>query len=279
MANKPQDEKTVEVQPQRVSRREMIVGAGVGVAGLVAGGAVAAVIPRRKAPSPPVPDLWIGRNIAECTGCRLCQVACSQIKEQKVQPAIARVTVWQYYPGVEFPVACYQCGDEAKCVEACPTQALEVDTSKKLNTIKIDTKLCLRTAKGGDCVLCQEKCPGTAVSFHPKTREPLICDLCGGDPECVKACPSTTISTKGVRMAAVAPSEIAAGLSMAYNFPDPKLMPQRPAGRGEAPPAGRGAPGAPPAGRGMPGMPAGRGRGPAEGRGRGRGAEYVPPDR
>jgi Fe-S-cluster-containing hydrogenase component 2 len=255
MANKPQDEKTVEVKPQRVSRREMIVGAGVGVAGLVAGGAVAAVIPRRKAPSPPVPDTWIGRNIAECTGCRLCQVVCSQIKEQKIQPAIARITVWQYYPGVEFPVACYQCGDEAKCVEACPTEALAVDTSKKLNTISIDTSLCLRTAKNGDCVLCQSECPGTAVTFHPTTREPLICDLCGGAPECIKACPSATISTKGVRMAAVDPAEIALGLAMAYNYPDPALMPQRPAA---PPPAPRAAPAS---------------------AGRGRGEVYVPPDR
>ena len=73
MANKPQDEKSVEGEPQGVSRRELFVGAGVGVAGLVVGGAVAGVIPRRTAPSPPVPDTWIGRNIADCTGCRLCR--------------------------------------------------------------------------------------------------------------------------------------------------------------------------------------------------------------
>jgi carbon-monoxide dehydrogenase iron sulfur subunit len=224
MPDKAKEEKKVEEKPQGVSRREFLVGAGTGVAGLVVGGAVGyKVIPQPVVPSTPLPELWIGRNIASqsCMGCRLCQTACSQIKEQKIQPAIARVQVPQYYPGVEFPVLCYQCGDEAKCIEACPVQALSLDTSKKLNTIKVDTTKCLRTAKNGDCTLCQDKCPGTAVTFHPTTRAPLICDLCGGDPACVKACYSQTLTLKGVKMAAVKPEEIAASLADQYKVPPP----------------------------------------------------------
>jgi len=224
MADKPKEEKKTEEKPQAVSRRELLVGAGVGVAGLVVGGAVGyGVIPHPQEPSTPLPELWIGRNIASqsCMGCRLCQTACSQIKEQKIQPAVARVQVPQYYPGVEFPVLCYQCGDEAKCIDACPVQALSLDTSKKLNTIKIDTTKCLRTTKNGDCTLCQDKCPGTAVTFHPTTKAPLICDLCGGDPACVKACYSQTLTLKGVKMAAVLPADIAASLADQYKLPPP----------------------------------------------------------
>ncbi len=205
--------------PDRMSRREMLFGASVAAAGVVAGSAVGYAAPRKKAPSPAVPDLWIGRNIDDCTGCRLCQVACSVAKEDKIQPSIARVTVYQFYPGVEFPVLCYQCGDDAKCVEACPVEALSVDPSKKLNTIAIDTSRCLRTAKGGDCTLCQDECPGTAVTYHPTTKAPLICDLCGGDPACVKSCPSSTITTRGIKMAAVKPIQIAGGLIEKYKVP------------------------------------------------------------
>ncbi len=222
MADKSKvEEKKTEGKPQGVSRREFLVGAGVGVAGLVVGGAVGYVAPKPQAPSTPLPELWIGRNIAtqSCMGCRLCQTACSQIKEQKIQPAIARVQVPQYYPGVEFPVLCYQCGDEAKCIEACPVQALSLDTSKKLNTIKIDTTKCLRTTKNADCTLCQDKCPGTAVTFHPTTRAPLICDLCGGDPACVKACYSNTLTLKGIKMAAVLPADIATSMADQYKLP------------------------------------------------------------
>jgi Fe-S-cluster-containing hydrogenase component 2 len=261
MENNPQEEKKAEEKSPSVSRRQMIVGVGAGAAGLVVGGVASAVIPRRKAPSPPDPDSWIGRNIEKCTGCRLCQVACSEIKEGKVQPGISRITVWQYYPGIEFPVACYQCGESAKCIEACPTEALSLDVSKKLNTIKIDKELCLRTVPPyGDCILCREKCPGLAVTFHPKTKEPLICDLCGGDPECIKACPTFTISVKGAKFAAGPPDEIAAGIVMAYKHPDPAKMPKpREGPGGPAPAAPTAKPTAAPAGRG-------------------RGTDYVPPD-
>lgn len=226
MPDKPKEEKKLEEKPQNVSRRDFMIGAGAGVAGLVVGGAVGyKVIPQPQVPSTALPEKWIGRNISSqnCMGCRLCQVACSQIKEQKIQPAIARVTVPQYYPGVEFPVLCYQCGDEAKCIEACPVQALTLDTSKKLNTIKVDTTKCLRTAKNGDCTLCADKCPGTAVTFHPTSKAPLICDLCDGDPACVKVCIKQTLTLGGVKMAAVKADQIAAALADLYKVsPPPK---------------------------------------------------------
>ncbi len=223
MADKLKEEKKIEEKPQGVTRRQVLVGAGAGVAGLVVGGAVGYAVPKPEAPSTPLPELWIGRNIASqsCMGCRLCEVACSQVKEQKIRPSVARVTVPQYYPGIEFPVLCYQCGDEAKCIEACPVQALSLDTSKKLNTIKIDTTKCLRTTKDGDCTLCADKCPGSAVTFHPTTKAPLICDLCDGDPACVKACYQATLTLKGVKMAAVLPADIAAALADQYKLPPP----------------------------------------------------------
>lgn len=236
MADKPKVEKKVvekgskqaaAPQPEAkggISRRGFLAGAGTGIAGLVVGGLAGyKVIPQPAVPSTDLPELWIGRNVSDqaCMGCRLCETACSQVKEQKIQPAIARVTVPQYYPGVEFPVLCYQCGDEAKCIDACPTRALSLDTSKKLNTIKVDKSLCLRTAKGGDCTLCLDKCPGSAVTYHPTTKEPLICDLCGGDPACVKACYSGTLTLKGIKMAACKPDDIAAALANQYKVPPP----------------------------------------------------------
>lgn len=229
MADRPKVVRKTEQKPEEapqkpasgLSRRDFLVGAGAGVAGLVVGGVGGYVAPKPETPPTPLPEMWIGRNIANqsCMGCRLCEVACSQAKEQKIQPSIARVYVPQYFPGIEFPVLCYQCGDEAMCIQACPVQALSLDTSKKLNTIKIDTTKCLRTTKNGDCTLCLDKCPGSAVTFHPKTREPLICDLCGGDPACVKACYNNTLTLKGVKMAAVSPADIVASIADQYKLP------------------------------------------------------------
>ncbi len=225
MAENPKDKKPTEENPQGgVDRRTFLVGTGTGVAGLIVGGAVGyKVIPQPQEPSIALPEKWIGRNVADCMGCRFCEYACSLKKESKIQPGISRIQIHQFYPGVDVPVACYQCGENAKCIEACPTQALSVDASKKLNTIKVDTTKCLRTAKNGDCTLCQDKCPGTAVTFHPTSREPLICDLCDGDPACTKVCPKATINNNGVKMAAIKPAEIGAALAKAYEVkPPPK---------------------------------------------------------
>lgn len=221
MANKPTEQKKTEEKSQGLSRRQLLFGGGGTVAGLAVGGAIGyGVIPPRKLPLLAEPDTWIGRNVESCTGCRLCQIACSQVKEQKIQPGISRMTIHQYYPGIEFPVACYQCGDFAKCIEACPTAALTVDNSKNLNTIKIDLALCTRTARDSDCTLCLDECPGQAVTFHPTTKEPLICDMCDGDPECVKVCPAKTLTLKGLKIATVSPAEIAAGMAVAYEVPE-----------------------------------------------------------
>ncbi len=38
--------------------------------------------------------------------------------------------------------------------------------------------------------MCFLFCPSGAISIDPNTLLPIKCDLCGGDPECVKACPT-----------------------------------------------------------------------------------------
>ena len=217
-----QNEKAQEEQPQQsVSRRGFLLGAGAGVAGLAVGGVAGSqVFPKQaQTTSTPVPAAWIGRDFTACTGCKSCVIACSKAKEGKIWPAAARVTVEEYNPGVEFPVLCYQCADNAKCVEKCPAGALSVDPAKNA-TIVVDTNKCLRTAKNGDCTICRDECPGTAVTFHPVSKAPLICDLCGGDPACTKVCPvgpmKGALSNNGFRAAPAKPDAIAAALQQKY---------------------------------------------------------------
>lgn len=40
------------------------------------------------------------------------------------------------------------------------------------------------------CGACVRACPGKVMRLHPRTRKAMVCDLCGGEPECVKACES-----------------------------------------------------------------------------------------
>jgi len=82
-------------------------------------------------------------------------------------------------PGVEIPHLCFQC-EGYPCVQACPVEALSVNS--KTGAVKVDATKC--TA----CGLCIKACPGRVPHLHPKRNHILICDLCEGKPECVKAC-------------------------------------------------------------------------------------------
>jgi Fe-S-cluster-containing hydrogenase component 2 len=38
--------------------------------------------------------------------------------------------------------------------------------------------------------MCITACPFGVISLHPEKHVAIKCDLCGGDPECVKHCPT-----------------------------------------------------------------------------------------
>jgi Fe-S-cluster-containing hydrogenase component 2 len=40
---------------------------------------------------------------------------------------------------------------------------------------------------------CAEACPLGAVFIHQDVKTPITCDLCMGDPECVKWCPTKAL--------------------------------------------------------------------------------------
>jgi Fe-S-cluster-containing hydrogenase component 2 len=123
--------------------------------------------------------IFILRDPLKCSGCRLCEVACSLKHEGTVWPEASRIRVFEFFPGVDVPHLCTQCRDYP-CVKACKYSALRVDDST--GAVLVDEEKCTGC---GDCV---RACPGRVMRLHPKTGKALVCDLCGGEPECVKAC-------------------------------------------------------------------------------------------
>jgi len=123
--------------------------------------------------------LWISRDYLRCTGCRRCEIACTLHHEGAIWPEASRVRVFMLIPGVEIPHLCVQCTDYP-CVEACPLDALSVD--EETSAVLVDRDKCT------GCGVCIEACPGNIPHIHPRDNYVLICDLCGGDPECVKVC-------------------------------------------------------------------------------------------
>ena len=123
--------------------------------------------------------IWIARELSRCSGCRKCEIACSLFHENQVWPDASMIRVFMLVPGLEFPHFCAQCEDYP-CVASCPVDALSV--SKKTGAVLVNAKKCIACGK------CIVACPGRIPHMHPKEKRIVICDLCDGDPQCVKVC-------------------------------------------------------------------------------------------
>jgi Fe-S-cluster-containing hydrogenase component 2 len=123
--------------------------------------------------------IWIARDYASCSGCKRCELACSIKHEGWMWPEASRVRVFTPFPGLEVPHLCAQCTDYP-CASSCPVQALSNDSSTK--AVLVDRSKCT------SCGKCIEACPGKVPYMHPGDNKATICDLCGGNPECVKVC-------------------------------------------------------------------------------------------
>jgi len=117
-----------------------------------------------------------------CTGCQACEVACSFFHERIYSSSLARIHVVKLEElGVDRPIICLRCA-KAPCVAVCPTKAIIQNPTSRIVTV--DVEKCV------GCDLCAEACVSGVIQLHPEGEFPLLCDLCGGVPECVKKCPT-----------------------------------------------------------------------------------------
>jgi len=113
-----------------------------------------------------------------CTGCGRCTLHCSFAHEKVNNPLKARIHVVRYEPYVDSPVVCWQCGI---CISSCPIGVIK--RNRSTGAVVIDEKKC------NGCGQCQLVCPIGAITMDPSRLVALKCDLCNGDPACVKGCP------------------------------------------------------------------------------------------
>jgi Fe-S-cluster-containing hydrogenase component 2 len=120
----------------------------------------------------------------KCTGCRLCELICSLVKEKEANPAKSRIQVSRLtMDGLFIPHICRNC-KEPPCIKACRRKAISKDP--ETGWVTIDRERC------NNCTLCIPACPYHAIVLTPD-QEVLLCDVCDGDPKCVEICPTQAI--------------------------------------------------------------------------------------
>src|SRR3972149_9137569 len=116
-----------------------------------------------------------------CTGCGMCQLACSLVKVKEAGTARSRIFIERLVmDGLMTPHICLNCKSPA-CVKACRRKAIIKDDVT--GWVTIDKEKC------NNCALCVAACPFAAVIVAPD-KDVLICDVCGGNPKCAEMCPT-----------------------------------------------------------------------------------------
>ena len=124
----------------------------------------------------------------KCDGCGKCVEACAEFKAGTRDVAHSRIKVAPEAGNNTFALAlCRQCGDP-HCVSNCPARAL----SKNVDTgiVEWDEDRCV------DCQLCTMACAYAGITYNLLASQVMKCDMCDGDPACVKACPLSALELK-----------------------------------------------------------------------------------
>jgi Fe-S-cluster-containing dehydrogenase component len=139
-------------------------------------------------------------DTTRCTGCKRCELACTEFNDGKAAPSLARVKVSRNYnfgprgqqAGFNRAMGefgnfrlvqdtCKQCPHPVPCATACPHDAIVV--AEATGARVVDPKKC----RG--CKICQRACPWELMVFDPEAEKASKCFLCHGKPQCVEACP------------------------------------------------------------------------------------------
>ncbi len=142
----------------------------------------------------------------KCTGCHMCELACSAWHEGVYRPSVARLSVAVNTTTTTVKgQTCLQTAC-AKCEEACPAGAIERLPIEVTATglaaaagyvLKVNEDLCT------NCGMCYDACPYGVIREHPDRAVAFKCDLCDGTPQCVAFCQNPHVLAVDVRQSKV----------------------------------------------------------------------------
>jgi carbon-monoxide dehydrogenase iron sulfur subunit len=124
-----------------------------------------------------------------CVGCRICELSCSMAhRDGAFNPRNGLIRIESNremgldkpVSHIDYPHICRQC-EPAPCADACPAGAFDTNEAPSIRVI--NQEACT------GCEQCLGACPYGMVLMDRETEKAGKCDLCGGDPLCVRYCP------------------------------------------------------------------------------------------
>jgi len=130
-----------------------------------------------------------------CSGCMRCMTACSTYHTGSTSLSKSRIQILRHEGHalsrideeddlIFDMVSCRQC-DDPFCRDLCPTLAIERD--RNTGALVINRDRCV------GCRTCLAVCPFGAVAYDAARKQIMKCDLCSGDPQCVRFCPTEAL--------------------------------------------------------------------------------------
>ncbi len=120
-------------------------------------------------------------DMDKCTGCELCEYACSVYKDREINWNRARIRHIRIEPVYDITLTCRKC-ENPECVRACPREAIAAVAD---GSVRIDGDKC------NGCGWCVEACDFGAMRLDEKNNHAYTCDFCVEyeQPRCVEVCP------------------------------------------------------------------------------------------
>ena len=118
----------------------------------------------------------------KCLACRNCERVCSFQDTGGFRREYTNI--WVHFDPANryiFTTTCLQCEDAA-CLEVCPVGAVRREPGS--GAVVVDESSCV------GCKMCVDACPFGHMHFDNHRGFAVKCNLCHGDPQCVKNCMS-----------------------------------------------------------------------------------------
>ncbi len=118
-----------------------------------------------------------------CSGCNTCVLNCSFMHHKAFSHKLSNIRIIGKEERADFkPTLCIQC-EERNCVKVCPVEAISIN--EETGAVIVNKDKCIL------CEMCIDACEHNAIRKTNDTNNDeyiAICDLCNGDPHCVKYC-------------------------------------------------------------------------------------------